>query len=148
MEEKKESFDNNSEGIKTNEEKFEQITSESENALNTDKSAKTEKLLKETFTKNYDEKTTMTPIKKVKKYKKVKKIKKQTIAQSESDGCLIAILGMIFPYIGIVLYLLWRKSKPESAVSVLKGSAISITFIGIILSIILGIKLLAEYLGL
>lgn len=125
-----------------NKEILEKVSEEYENIK------KSEKNLGKILTIDTTENEPVIPKKKIKKFKKVKKIKKQITTQSESDGCLIAILGMIFPYIGIILYFLWRKSKPESAICVLKGSGISIIFVGIILSIILGINFLANYMGL
>lgn len=132
MEEEKEIFNNKEEAKKATEENVKE----------------SEKNFKKELSNDISENETLIPRKKIKKFKKVKKIKKQEIVQSGSDGCLLAILGLIFPYVGIVLYLLWRKSKPEAAISVLKGSAISLLFAGIILSIFLGISFLANYIGL
>lgn len=36
-----------------------------------------------------------------------------------------AVLGLFFPIIGLVLFLIWHKSEPQRADYILKGSLVS-----------------------
>ncbi|MDR1835982.1 MAG: hypothetical protein LBQ96_09310 [Fusobacteriaceae bacterium] len=57
----------------------------------------------------------------------------------DNGGCLWALLGLLFPYVGVILWLLWRKENPKTAESVGKGALISILFVSIFVLIFFGI---------
>ena len=63
----------------------------------------------------------------------------------DKGGCLWSIIGILFPYVGVVLYFLFRRSKPNTAEAVGKGTLISVLFVGIIVLIIVGIALITSY---
>ena len=47
--------------------------------------------------------------------------------EQEQTSAWWAILGFFFPIIGLVLFLVWHKSKPRRADYVFKGSLVSFT---------------------
>ena len=91
------------------------------------------------------------PVTKKKVLRRVKKLKNSDKKGGkylrESQGCLFVLLGLILPVIGIVLSFFWTKNNPGEADGILKGSLITTVLIGIVLSIIFGIQILATYLG-
>jgi hypothetical protein len=72
--------------------------------------------------------------------------KGERITNNDNGGCLWALLGVFFPYVGVVLWFLWKKESPKTAESIGKGSLISALFILIFVIIFMGISFLSKFL--
>lgn len=60
---------------------------------------------------------------------------KDTINVVDNGGIGWAFLGFFFPVVGLILYLVWKDSKPKSAKSAGKGALISV-IIGIVIYVL------------
>ncbi|MDR1831798.1 MAG: PLD nuclease N-terminal domain-containing protein [Fusobacteriaceae bacterium] len=76
-----------------------------------------------------------------------KRLKREESGRMQDrGGCLWALLGLLFPYVGVILWFVWRKGNPRTAEAVGKGSLISILFFAIFILIFFGIFFLNTYL--
>jgi len=91
------------------------------------------------------------PVPKKKIIRRVKKVEtpqmKKVDFRDEDAGCLMVMLGLILPFVGILISFFWKKNNPVKANGILKGSLITTLLICIALAVILGIQFLAKYLG-
>jgi len=68
-----------------------------------------------------------------------------TVAPDDAPSVGFSVLGFFFPFIGLILFLVWQKDYPQRARSIGKGALISVLVsIGVcllffVLAIILGI---------
>ena len=60
---------------------------------------------------------------------------KPAAAQDTENDLIYAVIGFLFPIIGVILYLVYEKSRPNAARSAVKGAIISF-IVGTILSVI------------
>ncbi len=60
----------------------------------------------------------------------------QQIDPNDSDSIGWAILGFLFPLVGLILFLVWSSNRPKSAKMAGMGALISVIF-GIVFTIIL-----------
>ncbi|MDR3259402.1 MAG: hypothetical protein LBT51_07320 [Fusobacteriaceae bacterium] len=70
---------------------------------------------------------------------------KGKLTNKDNGGCLWALLGIFFPYVGVVLWFLWKKESPKTAESIGKGSLITILFLSIFVIIFLGLLFLNNF---
>lgn len=67
----------------------------------------------------------------------------------DKGGCLWGGLCFLFPVVGLILYLIWRKEKPKTAracgIGALVGVVLSVVFclVGMILAAVLGATMMA-----
>lgn len=69
--------------------------------------------------------------------------------ESDSSSAGWAVLGFLFPLIGLILYLVWKEELPLRAKSIGKGASISVivnVVIGLLWGILIGIGACA-YIG-
>ena len=62
--------------------------------------------------------------------------------ESDSSGAGWAVLGFLFPLIGLILYLVWKEELPLRAKSIGKGALVSVivnVVIGLLWGILIGI---------
>ena len=66
----------------------------------------------------------------------------QAAADSDTGSAGWAVLGFFFPLVGLILYLVWKDSKPLSAKQAGKGALIGVivsvvsVFVSVVLSVI------------
>ena len=68
----------------------------------------------------------------------------QAAADSDTGSAGWAVLGFFFPLVGLILYLVWKDSKPLSAKQAGKGALIGV-IVSVVLSFIYGILLASIY---
>lgn len=64
------------------------------------------------------------------KFSQVKEIRENVLPDSGGFGW--GVLGFIFPLVGLILYLIWKDTKPKTAHSAGKGALISVIVVAVV----------------
>ena len=70
------------------------------------------------------------------KTEKQTEVKVQTTPEENTTG--FAVIGFLFPMVGLILWAVWKKSNPKRSKSTIKGTLIGFA-VGIVLSILLAV---------
>lgn len=82
----------------------------------------------------------------------LKELKTETIAsantmQDDTGSIGWGILGFFFPIVGLVLYLIWKETRPKTAKVAGKGALISVIIefvLGFLLGLLVGLGIIPE----